>query len=318
MTDEGVSKLPWDLIRAFLALDRHGDYAVAAEVERIDDSTLRRRIRTLEQRMGRALVVRTERGWKAAPDQIGLVKAAQRMEEAASCFARPHQEETGVISITLLDAFADLFSDVFGEFQRKHPRIILNITTESHFVDLEQEQVDIAIRFARPLRNGSSLRIRKIGDLKINAYASQAYLARQAELGLHPASARHRLLAMNLPFSYSDHNFPYGALTWDDLGLQGDVAVSSGSMLMLARMCEQGQGVAIIPAIMAGNYRDLCPVGPDQAGTVGELWMISRFDLRAPWQRDLADMLHSSLGARQAVRNRPEPAPPSSQGQRTR
>ena len=91
MTDEGVSKLPWDLIRAFLALDRHGDYAVAAEVERIDDSTLRRRIRTLEQRMGRALFVRTERGWKAAPDQIELVKAAQRMEEAASCFARPHQ-----------------------------------------------------------------------------------------------------------------------------------------------------------------------------------------------------------------------------------
>ena len=305
MTDEGVSKLPWDLIRAFLALDRHGDYAVAAEMERIDDSTLRRRIRTLEQRMGRALFVRTERGWKAAPDQIELVRAAQRMEEAARCFARPHQEETGVISITMLDAFADLFSDVFGEFQRKYPRIILNITTESHFVDLEQEQVDIAIRLARPLRNGGSLRIRKIGDLKIDAYASQAYLARQAELGLHPASARHRLLAMNLRFSYSDHNFAYGELRWDDLGLQGDVAVWADSMLMLARMCEQGQGVAIMPAIMAGHYRDLRPVRLEHIGTVGELWMISRFDLRAPWQRDLADMLHASLSARQAACPKP-------------
>lgn len=306
MTDEGASKLPWDLIRAFLALDRHGDYAVAAEMERIDDSTLRRRIRTLEQRMGRALFVRTERGWKAAPDQIGLVKAAQRMEEAASCFARPHQEETGVISITLLDAFADLFSEVFGEFQRKYPRIILNITTESHFVDLEQEQVDIAIRLARPLRNGGSLRIRKIGDLKIDAYASLAYLARLAERGLHPASAPHRLLAMNLRFSFSDHNFAYGELTWDELGLRGDVAAWADSMLMLARMCEQGQGVALMPAIMAGNYRDLRPVRPDHAGTVGELWMISRFDLRAPWQRDLADMLRAALGALQTIG--PEPA----------
>ncbi|KAI5915411.1 LysR family transcriptional regulator [Thauera sp. 2A1] len=302
MTDEGVSKLPWDLIRAFLALDRHGDYAVAAEMERIDDSTLRRRIRTLEQRMGRALFVRTERGWKAAPDQLELVRAAQRMDEAARCFSRPHQEETGVISITMLDAFAHLFSDVFGNFQRKYPRIILNITTESHFVDLEQEQVDIAIRLARPLRSGATLRICKIGDLQINAYASQAYLTRLEEHGLNPATARHRLLAMNLRFSHSDHNFAYGELSWDDLGLSGDVAVWSDSMLMLARMCEQGQGAAIMPAIIASDYRDLRPVCPDRPGPVGELWMISRFDLRAPWQRDLADMLRAALSARQGER----------------
>ncbi len=285
MTDEGVSKLPWDLIRAFLALDRHGDYAVAAEMERIDDSTLRRRIRTLEQRMGRALFVRTERGWKAAPDQIELVKAAQRMEEAARCFSRPHQEETGVISITMLDAFAHMFGNAFSTFQKKYPRIVLNISTEAHFVDLEQDQVDIAIRLARPLRNGGALRIRKIGDLNINAFASRAYLSELTSRGVDPATAAHRLLAMNLRFSHSDHDFAYAELTWEDLGVQGEVAVWSDSMLTLARMCELGQGVAILPDILVDDYRDLEPVCPDREGAVGELWMISRFDLRAPWQR---------------------------------
>src|SRR5260221_7810539 len=43
-----------DLIRAFLALERHGSYEVAADMEGIDDSTLRRRIRVLEQRFGRS------------------------------------------------------------------------------------------------------------------------------------------------------------------------------------------------------------------------------------------------------------------------
>ena len=46
--DDDSSINQWDLIRAFLALERRGDYGIASEFEGIDDSTLRRRIRTLE------------------------------------------------------------------------------------------------------------------------------------------------------------------------------------------------------------------------------------------------------------------------------
>ncbi|ATE61208.1 LysR family transcriptional regulator [Thauera sinica] len=301
MDDDGANNLPWDLIRAFLALDRHGDYAVAAEMERIDDSTLRRRIRTLEQRMGRTLFVRTEHGSKAAPDQVELVGAALRMEEAARAFSSSSQENTGVISITLLDVCAELFSEAFCEFQRKFPRIVLNITTESHFVDLEKEQVDIAIRLARPLRNGGSLRIRKIGDLRLNAYASRDYLARLAARGIRPESASHDLLAMNLGFPSSDHNFAYRELTWEELGLHGRVVSRSDSMLMLARMCELGMGVAVMPSVTAASHPDLRPVLPDRPDTPGDLWMVSRFDLRAAWQRELAEMLKEALSLRQAI-----------------
>ena len=74
MTRDGPTTPQWDLIRAFLALARHGSYEVAAELEGIDDATLRRRIRLLEQHFGRALFVRAEGGWRASADLNALIR----------------------------------------------------------------------------------------------------------------------------------------------------------------------------------------------------------------------------------------------------
>lgn len=295
MTQNDEPAVTWDLIRAFLALERHGDYAIASEMEGIDDSTLRRRIRTLEQQMGRTLFVRVGRGWKAASDQHELIQAALRMEEASRAFSRTRQEGSGVIRITVLDAFAQRFAGVFGEFQRKYPRLMLNVTTETHFVDLERDQVDIAIRLARPLHAVHSLRIRKLGDVRVDAYASRAYLKQLADVGERPQTASLRQLAMNLRFSHGDHNFAYADIDAEAFGLHGEVVTWSDSFLVLARMCALGHGVAIMPAMLASDYETLQPVCPDRSGAQAELWMISRFNLLAAWQRDLAEMLQDDL-----------------------
>lgn len=294
--DDGALVNQWDLIRAFLALERHGEYAIAAEFEGIDDSTLRRRIRTLEQHMGRSLFVRTEHSWKVASDQYGLLQAALRMEEAARSFSRTRQESSGIIRLTILDVFAIRLAAVFHEFREKYPGILLNITTETHFVDLEKEQVDIAIRLARPMQSMSSLRIRKLGDVRMNAYASETYLEQLAASSLRPEMVRHHQLAMNLKFSQSDHNFLYGQIDFADFGVRGDFVTWSDSFLLLAHMCELGQGVAIMPTMLAREYPTLQPVSAERPDVQAELWMISRFDLRAPWQRDLAEMIAAELG----------------------
>jgi DNA-binding transcriptional LysR family regulator len=283
----------WDLIRAFLALERQGDYGIAAELEGIDDSTLRRRIRTLEQHMGRSLFVRTEQGWKVASDQHALVQAALRMEEAARAFSRSRQPDSGIIRLTILDALAIRLAPVINQFRDKHPGIVLNITTETHFVDLEKEQVDIAIRLARPMQSMSSLRIRKLGSVPFNAYASKAYLDRVAASGLPGKQVRHKQLAMNLRFSQSDHNFRHSEINFSNF----DVITWSDSYLVLAKLCEMGQGVVVMPELLAQQYPTLQPVSGARPDLQEDLWMISRVDLRAPWQRDLAEMIAAELAA---------------------
>ncbi|HBO81892.1 MAG TPA: hypothetical protein DD502_27565 [Cupriavidus sp.] len=295
MTRDGTTTPPWDLIRAFLALERHGSYEVAADMEGIDDSTLRRRIRVLEQRFGRTLFVRSEAGWKASADLHALVSAAQHMEEAARSFSQNHQEGAGVVRISLMDVFAKRFAPVFVALGEKFPRLLLNITTETHFVNLEQDQVDIAVRLARPVRNSNSLRVRKIGAVAVGAYASRAYLARHDTSASNPAFVDdHDLLAMNLQFFHQDHNFTYANLDWAKFGLTGKVRHGHEAVRLHAHLCALGHGVALLPKFVAADYPELVPY-PEKLFFETELWLVSRFDLLAAWQRELADRLQEEM-----------------------
>jgi DNA-binding transcriptional LysR family regulator len=297
VSGEGDAGLSWEIIRAFLALDRHGDYEAAAKMERMDDSTLRRRIRALETRFGRTLFVRNQGRWTVSPDLEGLSAAALRMEEAARSFSPDRSEGAGVVRISILDAFADRFVPVFAKLRSRLPRLVLNVTTESQLVNLEHDHVDIAIRLARPARGMSALRMRAIGDVRLNAYASRSYLARSGARARDAASASHRLLSINTAFAHQDHDLPFADLTWGDFRLQGEIAMKTDSFLILARLCERGLGVAILPTWLAAEHRSLRAVHEDHPGARLKLWLVSRFDLRAGWQRDLTAMLETELAS---------------------
>lgn len=290
MTRDGTATPPWDLIRAFLALQRHGSYEVAADLEGIDDSTLRRRIRQLEQHFGRALFVRAESGWRASADLHGLIDAAQRMEEAARNFSQDHQAGAGTIRLSVMDVFAQRFAPVFAALSEKYPRLVFTITTEAHFVNLEQDQVDVAVRLARPERNSNSLRVRKLGNVAVGAYASRAYLERTNASG----HGGHRLLAMNLQFFHQDHDFIYAQLDWARFGLAGRVRLQADSFAPLAQLCALGQGLALLPKFLAAEYPQLV-AHPSNVFVDTQLWLVSRFDMHAAWQRDLADMLQAEM-----------------------
>jgi len=306
-TKDGTA-LPWDLIQAFLALERYGRYELAAEMENIDDSTLRRRIAQLEARFKRQLFVRSEGGWKVAPDLHELVDAAIHMENAANAFSQDQQTSIGEVRISVMDAFALRLSHVFKEFQRKYPRIVLNITHEAHFVNLEREKVDLAIRLARPVQNSNSLRIRKIANVPMNFYASRDYLERANKEASNPAFPGHQLMGMRLHFPHQDHSFPYADLAFSDVGLSGHTCMWLDSLILLHRMCELGHGVAILPTSFAADSPNLVLVREDSPNVNTELWVISRLDMRAGWQRDLADMLQAEL-ARDGRIDRPAISP---------
>ncbi|MBN9425820.1 MAG: hypothetical protein J0H09_04870, partial [Burkholderiales bacterium] len=214
---------------------------------------------------------------------------------AARSFSQVPQQSAGTVRISVLDALAQRFAGVFLALREKHPRLTLNITTETHFVNLEQEQVDIAIRLARPLRAANSLRIRKIGDVRVNAYASRAYLQKGTGRAQDAASDEHDLLAMNLQFSHQDHSFTYADLDWSNFGLRGKVVAWSDSFMLLTQICELGYGVAIIPAVIAAGHPELRVVNADRPDLNTELWMVSRLDLRTAWQRDMADMMQAEM-----------------------
>lgn len=286
----------WNLVQAFLVLNRYGRYELASERENLDDSTLRRRISQLEAYFGRQLFVKSEGGWTIAPDLSELVSAAQRMEDAANAFFHEKPSCSGDVTISVLDAFGHRLAGVFHALQQKYPEIVLHITSEARFANLGEDKVDIAIRLARPVRNNNSLRIRKIGDVPMNAFASPAYLAGTKDKTETCGTTHHHLLGMRLQFPHNDHSFPYAAISWaDDIGLEGRTDVLADSLTLLQQMCERGHGVALLPVAFANGNSLLQRVRADCPDIQTELWLVSRLDMRVQWQLDLADMLQAEV-----------------------
>lgn len=293
MTNRDTKTVPWELIRAFLALHRHGDFMAASELIGIDDSTLRRRIRSLEQFFGRALFIRDSNKWVVSPDQGHLVEIALAMESAGSQFSRNEGNERGTVRLSMLDISVDWFRNAFVKIQEMYPSIILNISTESHFVDLEHDQIDIAIRLARPRKNSENLRIKKIGTLSCSPYASHNYWDRYSTSAM--TGAKHKFLDLDVPFPHHDHDFAFAVSQLHLHGIEGEVAARSSSFLVLMKLCEMGLGVAILPDCIASKSPALRRMGGGKERLIVDAWIVSRFDLKVQWQRDLIALLQDEM-----------------------
>lgn len=288
----------WDLIRAFLALHRTGSYQAAADTIHVDDSTLRRRIQSLEAEIGVALFLRSNGRWALAPGQTRMLEAAMRMEEAARQFAPVSGAYAGLIRISMLDVIADWLVPAFREFESRFPEVVLNITTETQFVDLEREGVDMAVRLARPQHGMGNLRIRKFGQLDFAPYAHPDYLAWHAhESGRDAGSARHRIIGNSIQFAHYDHSFALGNVNWLNLGIDGQVTIWSDSLSLMLRLCENAAGVALLPVPLARNHPQLVQVSSEAGIVPAEAWLVSRLDLRSDWQRELVQLMAARLQA---------------------
>ena len=295
MNNKDLTTSNWNLVQAFLALNRYGNYETASERENIDDSSLRRRISQLEAHFGRQLFVKSEGGWTIAPDMSELVTAARQMEDAAAGFFQALPSCKGDVTISILDAFGLRLAHVFYALRQKYPSIALHIISEARFANLGKDKVDIAIRLARPVRNNSSLRIRKLGDVSMNAYASTAYIERMGRQVDEYGKVEHSLLGMRLQFPHDDHSFPYADIDWEDFGLHGKTYAKVDSLAMLQQMCELGSGIALLPVAIAHGNPRLRLVRENCPSVNTELWFVSRLDMRAQWQLDFADMLQAEL-----------------------
>lgn len=262
----------WDLIRAFLALHKAGTFEGAAHLLSVDHSTLRRRIQILEQDSGARLFTRQDGRYAIVPAMRPLIETALRMEAASRAFFEGAAgSEDGAVRVTMLDMMAGWLAPDLAAFRRLHPNIQLDISTEHHFVDLERDMVDVAIRLARPTRGSS--RLRKLGEVRFGVYAAPAYLASRTD-----AEAEHDLLSLSVHFLHSDHDFLVGETAWMLERLPpGRIVCGADSYLNLQQLCEAGMGLALLPEILGEASEGLVRLSPGPAAT-GDLWLVVHRD----------------------------------------
>ena len=266
--------LSWDLIRVFLALYRAQSYEGAAQILGVDVSTTRRKLLALEAEVGSPLLIRRDGQFVLTRGYEELLLAAQQMETASTLFSEHSNaaRHAGTIRISTLDIFADLLVPEILRFSQANREILLEVTTEPGFVDLERDGVDIAIRLARPTRGLNGLR--RLANVEFGLYGSRSYLAGSAGR----AEGDHDLLALCAHFVSDDHQFELADEQWNKERL-GNVLARADSYPMLLRLCASSMGLALLPNYLARRDPELVAFRPESVRLSVGLWIVIRRDV---------------------------------------
>jgi DNA-binding transcriptional LysR family regulator len=176
-------------IATFVRVVEAGSFTAAAAALGLPKSSVSRNVARLEDDLGVRLLQRTTR--KLQLTEAGRLyfehvnAALGGLDEASRAVTELSREPHGTVRVTAPpDLATSYLADVFARFQRRHPRIRVDLNLSSRVVDLVGEGYDLAIRAGR--LTDSSLVGRKIGDSELGLFASPDYLARRGT-PVHPA-----------------------------------------------------------------------------------------------------------------------------------
>jgi DNA-binding transcriptional LysR family regulator len=273
-TIAGMQGYDWDDLRILLAVARDGSFAAAARRLRVDQATVGRRLRALQDAAGVPL-------WERAPGRLALtaagreaVRAAGAMDEAAAALARAVEAGLPAVEGTLrINATESLAAHVIAprlpRLLERHPALDVELATANEVANLARREGDLSVRLARPTESG--LAASKVGVLAFGLYAAPAYLRRRG-LPAEPRLRGHALLGYERALAARAE-----VLAWPD-ELEGRVvlrATGAGALLAAARA---GLGVALLPCFLAEGAGGLARVRAEVR--TREIWLAVHGELR--------------------------------------
>lgn len=265
----------WNDYQAFLAIARAGQLARAASAMGVDATTMGRRLRRLEARVGATLFEQTREGQVLTEAGEAMLVDVEAMEQAASRIAESAAVSgglSGLLRVSLSEGFGTWFvaPRVHG-FTAAHPRLMVDLVASTGFLSPSKREADLAVTLSRP-RAGPVI-AGKLSDYALRLYASSAYLAahgapeRPADL-----TGRHRLVGY-VPDLLFAPELRYLAEIEPDLS----AALRSSSIITQYRMIAAGAGIGVLPCFIGDDDSALVPILPERRIT-RSFWVVTHKD----------------------------------------
>lgn len=268
----------WNDLSYFLAVSREGTLAAAARTLRVDATTVGRRLAVLEEELGTRLFDRTPAGLVLTASGRNIRGTVEEMEASVHAVERKAGGDDtrleGVVRVTLTEAFAvNTLLPRFGPFHERHPGIEVRFLTDYGALNLARREADLAVRLTRPKEE--ALVARKVGEIAITLYASEAYLARR---GLpDPASgfAGHEVLGHVEP-----------ATAWPEARWMTASAPSArvvarfNSLLSVVAAVRAGMGLGLMPCFTGDSEPGLRRVLPPVPSLKRDIWLVVHRDMQ--------------------------------------
>ena len=141
----------WDDMRLFLAVARAGSISGGARQLGVQHSTVSRRIRALEEKLGARLIERKKSGYELTVAGDNIMQSALRVErEMLSVDEALHDKDTRLVGSLRVTTINNMGSSVlmpmFARFSNANPKVDLHIIVSNMDASLAQREADIAIR----------------------------------------------------------------------------------------------------------------------------------------------------------------------------
>ncbi|WP_221887267.1 LysR family transcriptional regulator [Pseudoalteromonas luteoviolacea] len=270
------SNINWQDLHYFLAMVRSGSARATAQLLGASHSTVTRRIDQLETSLGTKLFQRGVSGFKLTEQGETLVHFAEQAESSIGTACNLIQgldaQLSGAIRVTTSDAIANhLLMPMITTFSQTYPDIDIEVILSSQVIDLNDREVDIALRILPTnMMPPEPLIGRMVGKIATCYYATKTYLTAHD------------------PWSEQSTAKLIG---WGELGRYPDWIKSSpfahlgtvcrlNHSAMQVEAAKSGMGIARLPCFIGDKTAGLIRVPKCTPDIAFDIWMLSHHDSR--------------------------------------
>ncbi|MGK6311842.1 LysR family transcriptional regulator [Neorhizobium sp. DT-125] len=240
-------------MRAFIDVVEAEGFSAAARRTGRSKALLSKYVRELEDDLGALLLNRTTRQFSLTEAGHTYYRTAadilKEIDNLADLVRENNADLKGRLRVSVPRTFVD--ADVgqsLIDFAKGHPEVSLEIVAEDRFVDLIEENFDLAIRITK--LEDSGLIARKLSDFRVYACATADFVAKYGPLE-HPQDLN------RVPFIIDTNSRWHNNVRFTDttngsmisVAVSGPIEVNSPQATL--RAARAGLGVAIIPDFIA-------------------------------------------------------------------
>ena len=234
----------WDRMETFYHVVKAGSFTKAEDVLNKSQSTLSRTVALLEQQLGHRLLKRQIKGLILTRKGEEVFQTAQRMVMDVGAMKTNLDEKTGMMGrIRLSTTYAVwnyILLEPILEFNRLYPDILFDVFCNDHFVDIIQNEVDMALRPYDPHDN--SLVQEYLFTLEAKLYASPKYIEKYGVPKSAEEFYKHKFVAFSKPgklYGKTDWFLKLGAA----VGKKHNCVLRANTVESLFKAAEDGMGI---------------------------------------------------------------------------
>ncbi len=287
----------WDDLRFFLAIARSGNFSAAAKSLRVTQSTVGRRLASLEATMGARLIHRTADGYVPTAAGDAILEHVERVEAETLALARAVQgydtRLEGVVRIAAPSIVVSrLLLPCFAALHQCYPKISIEVIENADRANFTAKDFDVAIRAGRFEQH--DLVVRSLGKVAFGIYASEAYLAAHGEPVFESGCAGHKMVLC------ADNLGSMVDTGWlAEMTGHANVVLTAASTETLLGAVAGGSGIGALPRFVAegeGCSRIVRLLPPAALPQV-EIWLaVHRENRKTARARAVIDLIAKTMG----------------------